>query len=298
MSDCLIASKEKRPHHVTPQDSLLLWWGISQEKAGQRDKMWVCWPEHNTVVQICLQSHTYHIIQVTNTIVASLNELKKRIRSSPSWPSFFSATPKTRANSTSPRMFIPSISVPTGICRDKTRRLVTCENSTKLNKRVTSFCCCLIDLKSTSRTYFGKEEPILLEGIKEIWTQFRYNLPSYELAWIHWRRKGPATTSPCALQYNTCVLSDLNRQTPIYSWLWCNDDTKVKTPRKQPILQSRKEERKAEKGSPLWQPTPSSVHVSCGRQRTEDIPVPLLRNHVTAWEKWEDKKQDPPIDKN
>lgn len=77
--------------------------------------------DRNTVSQVCLQSHTYHIIQETKTIVASLNELKKRIRSSPSWPSFFSATPKSRANSTSPRIFIPSISVPTGICRGKTK---------------------------------------------------------------------------------------------------------------------------------------------------------------------------------
>lgn len=78
-----------------------------------------CWSDHNPAVQMDLQAHTHHIIQVTKTIVASLNELKKRISSSPSWPSFFRATPKTRANITSPRMFIPSISVPKGICRDK-----------------------------------------------------------------------------------------------------------------------------------------------------------------------------------
>lgn len=144
--------------------------------------MWVCWSEQNSAVQMYLQPHTYHIIQVTRTIVASLNELKKRIRSSPSGPSFFSATPKTRANITSPRMFIPLTSLPTGICRDTKRRLVTCENRTKPNKRVTSFCCCLIDLKSTSRTYFGKEKPILLKGMKEIWMQFRYKPP---YLWTH-----------------------------------------------------------------------------------------------------------------
>lgn len=168
-------SKEKRSHGVTSQHSLLLWWGILQERAGQRDEMWVCWSEHNTAVQVFLQPHTYHIIQVTKTIVASLNELKKRIRSSPSGPSFFSATPKTRANSTSPRMFIPLISVPTGTCRDKKRRLVTREKGQNQTKG--SFYCCLIDLKSTSRTYFGKVEPILSKGIKEIWMQLRYKPP-------------------------------------------------------------------------------------------------------------------------
>lgn len=131
------------------------------------DKWWDSWTEHSIVLQIYLQSHTYHIIQETKTMVASLNELKKRIRSSPSWPSFFNATPKTRANSTSPRIFIPSISVPTGICRGKKRRLVRCKTGTKPKKRVTSFCCCLTDLKSTHRTYFGKEEPILLKGTKQ-----------------------------------------------------------------------------------------------------------------------------------
>lgn len=97
--------------------------------------------KHNDLVQMYLQSHTYHIIQVTKTIVASLNELKKRMRSSPSRPSFFSATPKTRANSTRPRIFIPSISLPTGICRGKIRRLIRYETGAKPNKRVTLFCC-------------------------------------------------------------------------------------------------------------------------------------------------------------
>lgn len=36
--------------------------------------------------------------------------------SSPSEPSFFRATPNTRAKRTSPKMFIPSISVPMGTC--------------------------------------------------------------------------------------------------------------------------------------------------------------------------------------
>lgn len=46
----------------------------------------------------------------------------------------------------------------------------------------------------------------------------------------------------------------------------------------------QKEWRGAEKGSKLWKPTHSSVHISCGRYRqTEEIPVTLLRNHVAAW---------------
>lgn len=49
-------------------------------------------------------------------MVASLKELKKRISSSPSGPSFLSATPNTMAKSTRPRMFMPSVSVPTGTC--------------------------------------------------------------------------------------------------------------------------------------------------------------------------------------
>lgn len=62
-------------------------------------------------------SKTHHIIHDTSTIVASLKALKKRMSSSPSEPSFFRATPNTRAKRTNPRMFIPSISVPNGICR-------------------------------------------------------------------------------------------------------------------------------------------------------------------------------------
>ena len=50
-------------------------------------------------------------------MVASLKALKKRMSSSPSEPSFFRATPNTRAKRTNPKMFIPSISVPMGICR-------------------------------------------------------------------------------------------------------------------------------------------------------------------------------------
>lgn len=65
---------------------------------------------------------TYHMIQETRTMVASLKELKKRISSSPSGPSFRSATPKTMANTTKPRMFMPSTSCPTGTCRQGTDR--------------------------------------------------------------------------------------------------------------------------------------------------------------------------------
>lgn len=57
------------------------------------------------------------MIQDTNTIVASLKELKNRMSSSPSGPSFFRATPNIRAKRTSPKMFIPFTSVTTGICR-------------------------------------------------------------------------------------------------------------------------------------------------------------------------------------
>lgn len=63
------------------------------------------------------QGNTYHIIQDTSTIVASLKALKKRMSSSPSEPSFFRATPNARAKTTNPKMFIPSISVPKGTCR-------------------------------------------------------------------------------------------------------------------------------------------------------------------------------------
>ncbi|KAK2116730.1 hypothetical protein P7K49_003616 [Saguinus oedipus] len=56
----------------------------------------------------------YHMIQETGTMVASLKELKKLISSSPSGPSFRSATPKTMANTTKPRMFMPSTTSPTG----------------------------------------------------------------------------------------------------------------------------------------------------------------------------------------
>lgn len=47
-------------------------------------------------------------------MVASLKELKKRMSSSPSGPSFRRATPKMMANTTRPRMFIPSTSPPMG----------------------------------------------------------------------------------------------------------------------------------------------------------------------------------------
>ena len=57
------------------------------------------------------------MIQDTSTMVASLKELKNRMSSSPSGPSFFRATPKTSAKRTSPKMFIPCTSVTTGICR-------------------------------------------------------------------------------------------------------------------------------------------------------------------------------------
>lgn len=104
----------------------------------------------------CTCSPTYHIIQVTKTIVASLNELKKRMRSSPSRPSFFSATPKTRAKSTSPRIFIPSISVPTGICRGKIRRLGRCETGTNPNKRATLFCFCQLTQNQHAEPILGR----------------------------------------------------------------------------------------------------------------------------------------------
>lgn len=127
-------------------------------------------------LQMHLQSHTHHIIQVTKTIVASLNELKKRIRSSPSWPSFFSATPKTRANITSPRMFIPSISVPKGICRDKKkRRLVRIGQKPK--KRVTSFCCCSDGSEINKQNLLWKGRAYFIEGNQRIWRQFRYKPP-------------------------------------------------------------------------------------------------------------------------
>lgn len=67
--------------------------------------------------------NTHHIIQDTSTIVASLRELKNRMRSSPSEPSFFRATPNTRENRTNPKMFIPSISVPMGTWREDTEGL-------------------------------------------------------------------------------------------------------------------------------------------------------------------------------
>ena len=57
---------------------------------------------------------TYHMIQETSTMVASLKELKKRMSSSPSGPNFRRATPKMMANTTRPRMFIPSTSPPVG----------------------------------------------------------------------------------------------------------------------------------------------------------------------------------------
>lgn len=61
-----------------------------------------------------LCNRTYHMIQDTSTMVASLKALKKRMSSSPSSPSFLRATPNTMANSTRPRMFMPSVSVPKG----------------------------------------------------------------------------------------------------------------------------------------------------------------------------------------
>lgn len=76
------------------------------------------------------QGDTHHIIHDTSTIVASLRALKKRMSSSPSEPSFFRATPNTRAKRTNPKMFIPSISVPMGICRiraDKGSKFTTDE---------------------------------------------------------------------------------------------------------------------------------------------------------------------------
>lgn len=57
----------------------------------------------------------YHMIQETNTMVASLKELKNLIRISPSSPSFLKATPNAIAKTMRPRMFIPSTSVPTGV---------------------------------------------------------------------------------------------------------------------------------------------------------------------------------------
>lgn len=67
-------------------------------------------------VSLYSEGFTHHMIQDTSTIVASLKALKKRMSSSPSAPSFLKATPNTMANSTKPRMFIPSASVPTGTC--------------------------------------------------------------------------------------------------------------------------------------------------------------------------------------
>lgn len=57
----------------------------------------------------------YHMIQETNTMVASLKELKNLIRISPSSPSFLKATPNAIAKTIRPRMFIPSTSAPTGV---------------------------------------------------------------------------------------------------------------------------------------------------------------------------------------
>lgn len=51
-------------------------------------------------------------------MVASLNELKNLIKISPSSPNFLNATPNTMANTTRPRIFIPSWSVPKGTCRN------------------------------------------------------------------------------------------------------------------------------------------------------------------------------------
>lgn len=61
-----------------------------------------------------LSNPTYHMIQATSTMVASLKALKKRMTSSPSPPSFLSATPNIRENNARPRMFVLSNSVPTG----------------------------------------------------------------------------------------------------------------------------------------------------------------------------------------
>lgn len=60
---------------------------------------------------------THHMIQETSTMVASLKELKNLMRISPSSPSFLKATPNTMANTTRPRMFMPSWSAPWGTCR-------------------------------------------------------------------------------------------------------------------------------------------------------------------------------------
>lgn len=54
------------------------------------------------------------MIQETSTMVASLKELKNLMRISPSSPSFRKAIPKTMANTTRPRIFIPCWSVPIG----------------------------------------------------------------------------------------------------------------------------------------------------------------------------------------
>ncbi|TNN65412.1 hypothetical protein EYF80_024352 [Liparis tanakae] len=60
------------------------------------------------------------MIQDTSTMVASLKALKNRMSSSPSSPSFLSATPNTMANNTRPRMFMPSVSVPIGTYKNHT----------------------------------------------------------------------------------------------------------------------------------------------------------------------------------
>jgi len=84
---------------------------------------------------------THHMIQDTSTMVASLKALKKRMSSSPSSPSFLSATPNTMANNTRPRMFMPSVSVPIGTYKKHTqtrwRFQINMENQTKRERTIT-----------------------------------------------------------------------------------------------------------------------------------------------------------------
>lgn len=149
----------------------------SGRKKLEMDKWWDRWTEHNIVPQMYLESHTYHIIQETKTIVASLNELKKRIRSSPSSPSFFSATPKTRANSTSPRIFIPSISVPTGICRGKKKGLLDTRLAQNPTKGSPHFVAAWLIWNQQAEPVLGRKNLFCWRKPNKIWMQSRYKPP-------------------------------------------------------------------------------------------------------------------------
>lgn len=121
------------------------------------------------------------------------------------------------------------------------------------------------------------------------------NLPSYE---IHWRRKGPATTCPCALQYNSCVLSNLNKKTPLFT----QDFSAVMIPRWKPRENNQcYEAERGEKG----RKRAATYSFICPYQLWEienrrDTYSPSQKswNPSLCLGKVRGQKQDPPIDKN